>query len=70
MSSRSTRIDREDLEAKLAEVAATLNAAGAPARQAAWRLGVLGAVLGIVAAYFLGRRRGRLTRTFVELRRY
>ena len=70
MSPESVRVGREDLEAKLAEVAATLNAASAPARQAAWRLGMRGAVVGIVAAYFLGRRRGRLSRTFVELRRY
>lgn len=70
MSTEPERITRDDLEAKLREVADALNAASAPARQAAWRVGVLSAALLVVAAYFLGRRRGRLSRTFVELRRY
>lgn len=70
MTDETARITRDDLEAKLREVADALNAASVPARQAAWRVGVLSAALLLVAAYFLGRRRGRLSRTFVELRRY
>ncbi len=70
MSPDPARIDRADLEAKLTELAEALNTASAPARQAAWRVGMLSAALGVVVAYFLGRRRGRLSRTFVELRRY
>ena len=70
MSTAGPRIDRDDLEAKLKEVADALNAASMPARQAAWRVGVVSAAFLVVAAYFLGRRRGRLSRTFVELRRY
>jgi hypothetical protein len=70
VSSESTRIDRADLEAKLTELAEAFNAASAPARRAAWRVGVLTAALGVLVAYFLGKRRGRLSRTFVELRRY
>ena len=70
MSPDSTRIDRADLEAKLTELAEALNTASAPARQAAWRVGMITAALGVVVAYFLGKRRGRLSRTFVELRRY
>ena len=70
MSTGDDRITRDDLEAKLQEAAETLNAASLPGRQAAWRAGVLSAALLVVTAYFLGRRRGRLSRTFVELRRY
>ncbi len=70
MNTGTAGISRDDLEAKLREVADALNAASVPARQAAWRVGVLSAALLVVAAYILGRRRGRLSRTFVELRRY
>lgn len=70
MSTGTPRITRDDLEAKLSEAADALNAASVPARQAAWRVGVVSAALLVVTAYFLGRRRGRLSRTFVELRRY
>ena len=70
MSAETEHITRDDLEAKLKEVAGALNAASAPARRAAWRVGVLSAAFLVVAAYFLGRRRGRLSRAFVELRRY
>lgn len=70
MTSPTDRLSRDDLEAKLTEVSEVLNAASAPGRQAAWRAGVLTATLCVVVAYFLGRRRGRLSRTFIELRRY
>lgn len=70
MSPEPARIDRADLEAKLTELAEAFNTASAPARTAAWRVGVLTAALGVVVAYCLGKRRGRLSRTFVELRRY
>ena len=70
MTDETARITRDDLEAKLHDVADALNAASAPARQAAWRVGVVATVLLAVAAYFLGRRRGRLSRTFGELQRY
>ncbi len=60
----------EDLRARLQQVADSLNAASAPARRSGFRLGVIGGIALVILAFFLGRRRGRLTRTFVELRRY
>ena len=63
-------ITREDLEARLQQVADAVNNASAPARRSGFRLGVIGGIALVIAAFFLGRRRGRLTRTFVELRRY
>ena len=43
MNTATPRIERDDLEAKLEEVADALNAASMPARQAAWRVGVVSA---------------------------
>ena len=63
-------ITPEDLRVRLQHVADSLNAASAPARRSGFRLGVIGGIALVILAFFLGRRRGRLTRTFVELRRY
>ena len=63
-------ITPEDLRVRLQRVADSLNAASAPARRSGFRLGVIGGIALVILAFFLGRRRGRLTRTFVELRRY
>ena len=63
-------ITREDLRVQLQHVADSLNAASAPARRSGFRLGVIGGIALVILAFFLGKRRGRLTRTFVELRRY
>ena len=63
-------ITREDLRVRLQHVADSLNAASAPARRSGFRLGVIGGIALVILAFFLGKRRGRLTRTFVELRRY
>ncbi|MCY3561247.1 MAG: hypothetical protein OXH20_08795 [bacterium] len=63
-------ITRDDLQARLQALADSLNAASAPARRSGFRVSVIGGAALVVLAFFLGRRRGRLTRTFVELRRY
>ena len=70
MNPAAADISRENIEAKLKEVAEALNAASRPARQTAFRVGLITAALLVMAAYFLGKRRGRLARTFVELRRH
>ncbi len=70
MSSAPGNISREDIEAKLSEVADALNTASQPARRTAWQVGVITAAALVIVAYFLGKRRGRLARTFVELRRH
>ena len=67
---RSGEITREDLEAQLAQVADAVNVASAPARRSGFRLGVIGGIALVILAFFVGKRRGRLNRTFVELRRY
>ncbi len=64
------KITREDLESRLQHLADALNEASAPARRSGFRLAVIGGIALVLLAFILGKRRGRLTRTFVELRRY
>ena len=64
------RVTPEDLRDRLRDVADSLNAASAPARRSGFRLGLIGAGALVALAFWLGKRRGRLARTFVELRRY
>ncbi len=61
------KITPETLEAKLREVGDAINNASQPAREAAWRVGVMVAALLVILAYFLGRRRGRRSRAFIEV---
>jgi hypothetical protein len=61
------RITREDLEAKFAQLRGTTSSSTEQARVAgAAALGVM-AVLLVLLAYVLGRRRGRKRRTIVEV---
>ncbi|MCE2531105.1 MAG: hypothetical protein J4F44_01265 [Acidimicrobiia bacterium] len=69
-AARPGDITREDLLARLQKVADAINTSSAPARQSGFRLSVIAGVTLVILAFFLGKRRGRLTRTFVELRRY
>ncbi|MDE0654875.1 MAG: hypothetical protein OXI26_14620 [bacterium] len=69
-AARRADVTREDLQERLQQVADALNTASAPARRSGFRLGVIGGIVLVVLAFFLGKRRGRLSRTFVELRRY
>lgn len=69
-ASRPGDITREDLLARLRRLADAVNASSAPARRSGFRIGVIAGVALVMLAFFLGKRRGRLTRTFVELRRH
>ncbi len=69
-AARPADITREDLLARLQKVADAVNTSSAPARRRGFRLGVTAGTALVILAFFLGKRRGRLTRTFVELRRY
>ena len=69
-AARPGNVTGEDLLARLQQVADAVNTSSAPARRSGFRLGVIAGVALVILAFFLGRRRGRLTRTFVELRRY
>jgi len=69
-AARPGDITREDLLAGLQKVADAINTSSTPARRSGFRLGVIAGVVLVILAFLLGKRRGRLTRTFVELRRY
>ncbi len=62
-------ITRADIESKMREIQGGTEA-GAEAAKGAGIAAVVGlALVGILVAYLLGRRRGRKRRTFVEIRR-
>ena len=62
------KITQETLEAKLREVADAINTASQPAREAAWRIGLITAAVLVILAYFLGKRRGSRARSYIEVR--
>jgi hypothetical protein len=65
----SRPITRADIEAKLREIQSGAEV-GKDAAKGGGLVAVVGlAVLGVVVAYLIGRRRGRKRRTFVEIRR-
>ncbi|MFN8036245.1 MAG: hypothetical protein U0V73_09955 [Acidimicrobiia bacterium] len=66
---KAAPITKGDLEAKFRELAGTTEAGVEHAKGTALRVGIAVGVVVLVSAYLLGRRRGRRTRTFVEIRR-
>lgn len=62
-------ITRQDIEAKLGELKGEVNTEVANARSIAIAVGVTVATVVVLAAFALGRRRGRKLATIVEIRR-
>jgi hypothetical protein len=62
-------ITRADLEAKFDELRGATSSGTQKARGVGLAAVVVGGVLLVVAAYVLGRRKGRKRRTIVEVRR-
>jgi hypothetical protein len=62
-------ITRGDIEAKLRQIQRGTDAGAEAAKGAGMVGGLAGTVLLVIAAYLLGRRRGRKRRTVVEIRR-
>jgi len=65
----TARITRDDLEAKLREMAGGVDDRVEAARPALMGGAVAGLVLAVLVAYLLGRRRGRRRSAVVEIRR-
>lgn len=65
----ATRITRDDIEAKFREVQGEVDEAGETARNVALVAGVVVVAVVAVAAFYFGRRRGKLQKTIVEIRR-
>ncbi|MCX7621205.1 MAG: hypothetical protein N2037_10230 [Acidimicrobiales bacterium] len=65
----SGRITRDDIEAKFRELQGEIEEVQEEAVNAAIVVGAAVVVVVVVVAFWLGRRRGRKTRTVVEIRR-
>lgn len=66
---RDRPITRQDIEAKLGELKGEVNTEVANAKSIAIAVGVTVATVVVLAAFALGRRRGRKLATVVEIRR-
>lgn len=62
-------ITRADIEAKLQQIAGSAGGTVERTRSAALSTAITVATVAVVLAYVVGRRRGRRTRTFLEIRR-
>ena len=62
-------ITRDDLESKFKELQGDVGSTAESARGYLLPAGVLAALLLVVVVFLLGRRRGRMSRTVVEVRR-
>jgi hypothetical protein len=68
-STTRERITRDDLEAKFRELEGGARERVASARSTAIAAGIIGVVILLLLAFLLGRRRGKLRSTVVEIRR-
>jgi hypothetical protein len=64
------RITREDIEGKFRELQGEVDVVTDDVRSYAATAGAVLAVIVILLAFFLGLRKGRRTRTVVEVRRF
>jgi hypothetical protein len=69
MAVAAKRITRDDIEAKLREVAGDVDSGVEAAKPKLITAGIAAAVLALLAAYLLGRRGGRHRSAVVEIRR-
>jgi hypothetical protein len=63
-------IDRDDIEAKLRELRGEVELIGEEARSYALSIAIAVGVAVVAFAFVIGRRRGRRSRTIVEVRRF
>ena len=70
MSSTDSKITRDDLESKLVELQTGIDAAAHSAKDLGKKLGIVAGVVLLLLVFFLGRRRGKLAKTIVEIRRF
>lgn len=69
MSSDNGRITRDDIEAKLREVAGPVEAGVEKAKSIGVVVAVAVGAAFVVAAYMMGRRRGKKRSSVIEIRR-
>jgi hypothetical protein len=64
------KISKEDLESKFVELQDGIENAALSARDLGKKIGIVAAVVLIIIVFMLGRRRGKLAKTVVEIRRF
>lgn len=69
MSTTPTKITRDDLESKFVELQTGIDHAAASARDLTKKVGIAAIVVLVILAFVMGRRRGKLAKTVVEIRR-
>lgn len=69
MTEAQTRITKADLEAKFRELQTEVEVVEDDAKNYAGIVAVTVVVVVVAVAFLIGRRKGRKTRTFVEIRR-
>lgn len=69
MTALEPKISREDLEAKFVELQHNLDNAAASAKDIGKKVGIVAAVVLLILAFVIGRRRGAANKTVVEIRR-
>lgn len=65
----SDRISRDDIEAKLREIRGEVDSTATAAKPTVLAVAAVAVVAVVGVAYLLGRRKGRLKSTVVEIRR-
>ena len=64
------KITRDDLEAKFRQLTGDVEHRAESARSTAATVGIVVGAIVVVGVFMLGRRRGRKSSTFVEVRRF
>jgi len=64
------KITRDDLEAKFRQLTGEVEDRAESARSTAVTVGIVVGAIVVVGVFMLGRRRGRKSSTFVEVRRF
>lgn len=70
MATSEQKISKEDLESKFVELQDGIENAALSARDLGKKIGIVAAVVLIIIVFMLGRRRGKLAKTVVEIRRF
>ena len=70
MATSEQKITKEDLESKFVELQDGIENAALSARDLGKKIGIVAAVVLIIITFMLGRRRGKLAKTVVEIRRF
>ena len=68
-STHAGEITRDDIESKFRDLLGDVESTAESARSYLFTAGVVAAVLVVLVVFLLGRRRGRMARTVVEVRR-